>query len=92
MAPDASLQRQNEYYRKMTGEMRFQIALDLHAFSSKLARGSLSAAAQARRPTAEIGDVVLDSVNKREAGTRRYETSSSRTGWTLSKSAIVSAA
>ena len=55
MAPDASLQRQNEYYRKMTGEMRFQIALDLHAFSSKLARGSLSAAAQREGPRQKSG-------------------------------------
>ena len=38
MTPDTALQLQIECYRKMTGEMRLQIALDLHALSCDLAR------------------------------------------------------
>ena len=37
MTPDAALQRQIECYRKMTGEKRLQIALDLHALACGLA-------------------------------------------------------
>ncbi len=40
MTPDAALQRQIECYRKMTGEKRLQIALDLHALACGLARGN----------------------------------------------------
>jgi len=38
MTPDEALQRQIECYRKMTGQMRLQIALDLHALACDLAR------------------------------------------------------
>ena len=38
MTPDEALQRQIELYRKMTGEQRLKIALDLHAFSCEAAR------------------------------------------------------
>jgi hypothetical protein len=38
MTPEAALQRQIECYRKMTGERRLQIALDLHALSCDIAR------------------------------------------------------
>jgi hypothetical protein len=38
MTPEVGLQRQMECYRKMTGEQRLQIALDLHALCCELAR------------------------------------------------------
>ncbi len=38
MTPEAALQRQIEGYRKMTGEQRLQIALDLHELSCDVAR------------------------------------------------------
>jgi len=38
MTPEAALRRQIECYRKMTGERRLEIALDLHALACDLAR------------------------------------------------------
>jgi hypothetical protein len=38
MNPDEALQRQIECYRRMTGEQRLKIALDLHALSCNVAR------------------------------------------------------
>ncbi len=38
MTPEAALQRQIECYRRMTGEQRLQIALDLHQFACDVAR------------------------------------------------------
>jgi hypothetical protein len=38
MTPDEALKRQIELYRKMTGEQRLAIALDLHALSCEVAR------------------------------------------------------
>ena len=38
MTPEAALKRQIECYRKMTGEQRLAIALDLHEFACDVAR------------------------------------------------------
>ncbi len=38
MTPEAALRRQIECLRKMTGEQRLQIALDLHALCCDVAR------------------------------------------------------
>ena len=38
MTPEAALQRQIECYRKMTGEQRLAIALELHEFACDVAR------------------------------------------------------
>ena len=38
MDPDTALNRQIELYRKMTGEQRLSIALNLHELSCDLAR------------------------------------------------------
>ncbi len=38
MTPEAALQRQIECYRKMTGEQRLGIALELHEFACDVAR------------------------------------------------------
>jgi hypothetical protein len=38
VTPEAALQRQVECYRKMTGEQRLAIALDLHEFACDVAR------------------------------------------------------
>jgi Rv0078B-related antitoxin len=38
MTPEASLERQIELYRAMTGEQRLKIALDLHEFACNVAR------------------------------------------------------
>jgi len=41
MTPDAALQRQIERYRVMTGQQRLGIALDLHEFTSDVARAGI---------------------------------------------------
>jgi len=38
MTPEAALRRQIECYRRMTGEQRLKIALDLHALACDVAR------------------------------------------------------
>ncbi len=38
MTPEAALQRQIECYRRMTGQQRLQIALDLHQLACDMAR------------------------------------------------------
>jgi hypothetical protein len=38
MTPEAALERQIELYRRMTGEERLRIALDLHALACEVAR------------------------------------------------------
>jgi hypothetical protein len=38
VTPEAALKRQIECYRKMTGEQRLAIALDLHEFACDVAR------------------------------------------------------
>ncbi len=38
MTPEAALSKQIERYRKMSGEERLAIALDLHEFSCEVAR------------------------------------------------------
>jgi hypothetical protein len=38
MTPEAALQRQIECYRRMTGQQRLQIALDLHQLACDVAR------------------------------------------------------
>ena len=41
MTPEAALEKQLECYRRMTGEERLKIALDLHAFSCDVAREAI---------------------------------------------------
>lgn len=41
MTPDEALARQIEIYRRMTGEQRLKIALDLHTFACDLARAGI---------------------------------------------------
>jgi len=41
MTPEAALQEQIERYRKMTGEQRLAIALDLHEFACDIARAGI---------------------------------------------------
>jgi len=38
MSPEAALAQQIEQYRKMTGEQRLEIALNLHELSCEIAR------------------------------------------------------
>jgi hypothetical protein len=41
MTPDQALQEQIERYRRMTGEQRLKIALDLHELSCNVARAGI---------------------------------------------------
>jgi len=41
MTPEAALQEQIEGYRRMTGEQRLAIALDLHEFACEIARAGI---------------------------------------------------
>jgi len=41
MTPEAALNKQIEGYRKMTGEQRLKIALDLHDFACEVARAGI---------------------------------------------------
>ena len=41
MTPEEALQRQIEIYRRMTGEQRLKIALDLHEFACEIARAGI---------------------------------------------------
>lgn len=41
VTPEAVLQRQIELYRKMTGQQRLAIALNLHEFSCEIARAGI---------------------------------------------------
>jgi hypothetical protein len=41
MSPETALQRQIERYRKMTGEQRLQIALELHQFACDVTRAGI---------------------------------------------------
>jgi hypothetical protein len=38
MTPEAALERQIEHYRRMTGEQRLALALELHELSCNIAR------------------------------------------------------
>ena len=53
MTPEAALQRQIECYRKMTGEQRLAIALELHEFACDVAREGI----RRQHPTATDDDV-----------------------------------
>jgi hypothetical protein len=53
MSPQAALDYQIECYRKMTGEERLAIALDLHEFSCDLAREGI----RAQNPDADEAEV-----------------------------------
>jgi hypothetical protein len=53
MTPEAALQRQIECYRKMTGEQRLAIALELHEFACDIAREGI----RRQHPTATDDDV-----------------------------------
>jgi hypothetical protein len=41
MTPDAALYKQIEHYRRMTGEQRLAIALDLHELACEVARAGI---------------------------------------------------
>ncbi len=41
MTPDEALAKQIAIYRKMTGEQRLKIALDLHEFTCNLSRAGI---------------------------------------------------
>jgi hypothetical protein len=41
MTPEAALSRQIELYRRMTGEQRLKIALDLHTFACNVSRAGI---------------------------------------------------
>jgi hypothetical protein len=41
MSPEAALENQIERYRRMTGEQRLRIALDLHEFACNVARAGI---------------------------------------------------
>ncbi len=41
MTPDDALAKQIEIYRRMTGEQRLKIALDLHTFACDVARAGI---------------------------------------------------
>lgn len=41
VTPEAALNKQIEGYRKMTGEQRLKIALDLHDFACEVARAGI---------------------------------------------------
>ena len=53
MIADAALERQIECYRRMTGEQRLAIALDLHEMSCDIAREGI----RRSHPNAEPGEV-----------------------------------
>jgi hypothetical protein len=41
MTPEEALERQIEIYRRMTGEQRLKIALDLHEFACEISRAGI---------------------------------------------------
>ncbi len=41
MNPDDALAKQIEIYRRMTGEQRLKLALDLHTFACEVARAGI---------------------------------------------------
>ena len=41
MSPEEALAKQIEIYRRMTGEQRLKIALDLHTFACEVARAGI---------------------------------------------------
>jgi Rv0078B-related antitoxin len=41
MSPDAAVQAQIERYRRMTGQERLNIALDLHEFACEVSRAGI---------------------------------------------------
>ena len=53
MNPDQALQEQIERYRRMTGEERLKIALDLHELGCNMARASI----RHQNPGADEADV-----------------------------------
>ena len=53
MNPEAALANQIEQYRKMTGEQRLALALELHELSCDVARAGI----QAQHPKADIHEV-----------------------------------
>ena len=53
MNPDQALARQIEAYRRMTGEQRLSLALDLHEMSCAVAREGI----RSRHPDADEAEV-----------------------------------
>jgi len=53
MSPDRALQEQIERYRRMTGEQRLRIALELHELSCNVAREGI----RQQHPTADEAEV-----------------------------------
>lgn len=53
MTPSGALDQQIQRYRRMTGEQRLAIALELHALSCDLARESI----RRQHPEADVGEV-----------------------------------
>jgi hypothetical protein len=53
MNPDEALQEQIQRYRRMTGEQRLALALDLHELSCNVAREGI----RHQYPEADAGDV-----------------------------------
>jgi hypothetical protein len=53
MTPAAALEKQIEIYRRMTGEQRLAIALDLHELSCELAREGI----RRQHPEADAAEV-----------------------------------
>jgi hypothetical protein len=56
MSPDEALERQIELYRRMTGEERLKIALDLHTFACNVTRAGI----RSQRPGATDEEVDRD--------------------------------
>ena len=53
MTPGAALEKQIECYRRMTGEQRLAIALDLHEMSCEIAREGI----RRQHPEADAAEV-----------------------------------
>ncbi len=53
MTAATALDRQIEYYRRMTGEQRLAVALDLHELSCDIAREGI----RRQNPTADAAEV-----------------------------------
>ncbi len=53
MTPAAALEKQIECYRRMTGEQRLAIALDLHEFACEVAREGI----RRQHPEADAAEV-----------------------------------
>jgi len=64
MTPETALNRQIECYRRMTGQQRLQIALDLHALACDVAREGI----RTQFPRAEEAEVERQLRRRLELG------------------------